>query len=167
MHPHSPLRPYVQKHLGLKFDPRQAGSTRSQTRYLNEQQQQQESSAPLPPDNSLVHQFKLLPAKQQLALLSALVTEGSGGHGGGTGATGGPEAIACPTVMAKREDIELSRLEERPPLIPPDPPRCQASDLDVPRTYSEAMSSEHAALWSDSMAREHFGLLDAGTFEPV
>ena len=165
--PQSPLDPYVKKHLGLEFDPRQAGNTRSQTRYLNERQQQQESSEPPPPDNSFVHQFKLLPATQQLALLSALVTDNSGGHGSGTGAAGGPEAIACPTVMAKREDIELSRLEERPPLIPPDPPRCQASDLDVPRSYSEAMRSEHATLWSDSMAREHFGLLDAGTFEPL
>ena len=46
-------------------------------------------------------------------------------------------------------------------------PQCYASDLRVPRSYQEALRTNHAHLWEDSTARDFYGLPDAGTFESI
>ena len=84
----------------------------------------------------------------------------SAGRGGGT-------PCACAAMLATREDIDAALDDQRPPYKPPDLPQCYASDLKVPGSHREAMRSEYAHLWVDSTGREFYGLLDAGTFEPV
>ena len=82
------------------------------------------------------------------------------------GKSGGiPWAVAV--MLATREDIEATLNDQRPPYKPPDLPPCYARNLKVPRNHTEAMRSEHAHLWKDSSGREFYGLLEAGTFEPV
>ena len=76
-----------------------------------------------------------------------------------------PWAMAA--MLATREDIEATLNDQRLPYKPPDLPQCFARDLRVPRNHTEAMRSEHAHLWKDSSGREFYGLLEAGTFEPV
>lgn len=83
--------------------------------------------------------------------------------GGGRG--GIPCALAA--MLATREELDAALDDQRPPHKPPDLPHCHASDLKVPGSHREAMRSEHAHLWEDSTGREFYGLLDAGTFEPV
>ena len=83
----------------------------------------------------------------------------------GAGGAGFPLAFA--TLLANREDIDAMLRDQRPPEQRPDLPHCQASDLRVPKSYNEAMASEHRHLWSDSMQREFYGLLEAGTFTPA
>ena len=82
---------------------------------------------------------------------------------------GGREGIPCAmaAMLATREDIDSTLGDQRPPYKPPDLPHCYASDLKVPKNHKEAMRSEHAHLWKDSVGREFYGLLDAGTFEPI
>ncbi|CAB1101917.1 unnamed protein product [Ectocarpus sp. CCAP 1310/34] len=77
----------------------------------------------------------------------------------GTGGAGFPLAFA--TFLANQEDIDATLRDQRPPEQRPDLPHCQASDLRVPKSYKEAMASEHRHLWSDSMQREFYGLLEA------
>lgn len=76
-------------------------------------------------------------------------------------------SFALATAFATREEIDAAVRDQQPPHQPPDLPQCQASDLSVPKTYKEAMESEHQHLWSDSMEREIHGLLSAGTFSPA
>lgn len=68
-------------------------------------------------------------------------------------------------MLATQQDIDDALLEERPPHLPPDLPHCQAKDLRVPKSYEQAVRSEHGRLWKDSIAREWRGLLEAGTCE--
>ena len=70
-------------------------------------------------------------------------------------------------LLATREEICDALDDQRPPHKPPDLPHCYASDLRVPGSYREVMRTEYAHLWEDSTGREFYGLLDAGTFEPV
>ena len=70
-------------------------------------------------------------------------------------------------MLATREDIDAAVADQRPPYKPLDLPHCFASGLKVRRSHREAMSSEHAHLWEDSTGRDVYGLLGAGTFEPV
>lgn len=49
----------------------------------------------------------------------------------------------------------------------PQIPHVHASDLKIPKDYRHAISSEVSSLWEDSMAKEYFGLFDAGTFGEV
>ncbi|CAB1102071.1 unnamed protein product [Ectocarpus sp. CCAP 1310/34] len=83
------------------------------------------------------------------------------------GAAGAGFPLAFATLLANREDIDATLRDQRPPEQRPDLPHCQASDLRVPKSYKEAMASEHRHLWSDSMQREFYGLLEAGTFTPA
>ena len=70
-------------------------------------------------------------------------------------------------LLATREDIDATLDDQRPPYKPSDLLHCYASDLKVPRSHKEAMRSEQVHLWKDSAGWEFYGLLDAGTFEPV
>ena len=70
-------------------------------------------------------------------------------------------------MLATREEIDDALDYQWPPHKPCDLPHSYASDLRVPVSYREAMRLEHAHLWEDSTGREFYGLLDAGTFEPV
>ncbi|CAB1099934.1 unnamed protein product [Ectocarpus sp. CCAP 1310/34] len=83
------------------------------------------------------------------------------------GAAGAGFPLAFATLLANREDIDATLRDQRPPEQRPDLPHCQASDLRVPKSYKEAMASEHRHFWSDSMQREFYGLLEAGTFTPA
>ncbi|CAB1109908.1 unnamed protein product [Ectocarpus sp. CCAP 1310/34] len=69
------------------------------------------------------------------------------------GAAGAGFPLAFATLLANREDIDATLRDQRPPEQRPDLPHCQASDLRVPKSYKEAMASEHRHLWSDSMQR--------------
>ena len=82
---------------------------------------------------------------------------------------GGPREIRCAmaAMLATRENIEETLGDQRPPYKPPYLPHCYASDIKVPRSHKEAMRSEHVHLWKDSVGRQFYGLLDAGTFEPA
>lgn len=66
-------------------------------------------------------------------------------------------------IHATRQDIDGTTRKQQSPHPPPDNPHYQASDLEVPKTYEEAMESERQHLWSDSMKKEVRGLLSAGT----
>ena len=98
-----------------------------------------------------------------------------GGHGllsssvGGNVGTEMGRGIPCAFVamLATRDDIDDTLDNQRPPYKLLDLLQCYASDLRVPGSYIEAMRSEHANLWKGSTGREVYGLLDAGTFEPV
>ena len=70
-------------------------------------------------------------------------------------------------LLATAEDIDATLDDQRPPYKPPDLTHCYASDVKVPRSHNEAMRSEHGHLWKDSAGWEFYGLVDAGTFEPV
>ena len=70
-------------------------------------------------------------------------------------------------MLARWEDIDHATNDQRPPDKRPDLPHCHAGDLKVPRSYEEAVRSEYSHLWTDAMAREATGLIDAGTFEEV
>ena len=83
--------------------------------------------------------------------------------GGGRG--GIPCAFAA--MLATRDEIDDALDDQQPPHKLTDLLYCYASDRRVPGSYREAMTSEHAHLWEDSTGREFYGLLDAGTFEPV
>ena len=87
----------------------------------------------------------------------------------GTACGGAHERVPCAyaAMVAALQEIDAVLDDQRPPHKPPDLPHCYASDLKVPRSYREAMRSEHAHLWEDSTGREIYGLVDAGTFEPV
>lgn len=73
--------------------------------------------------------------------------------------------IGCAIMMATREDINPTLLEQRPPQDSLELLRCPASE--GPKNHQEAMRSGPSELWKDSLSREHFGLLDAGTFRPI
>ena len=87
----------------------------------------------------------------------------------GAGARGGygelPYVLA--TMFVTRESVQATLRDQRLPDKHPDLPHCYASDLRVPQSYKEAMSSEYSELWEDLVARKVCGLLDAGTSEPV
>ena len=95
---------------------------------------------------------------------TSLAGHGSGGAAG-AGRPGGLHMFAA--MFATREDVEATLRAKRPPDKTPDLPHCLASDLRVPKTFKEAMRSQHSELWDDAVGREFFGLLDAGTFSPV
>ncbi|CAB1102832.1 unnamed protein product [Ectocarpus sp. CCAP 1310/34] len=80
------------------------------------------------------------------------------------GAGGAGFSLACATLLANRLDIDAMLRDQRPPEQRPDHPHCQASDLRIPKSYDEAMASEYRHLCGDSMKRELFELLEAGTF---
>ena len=71
------------------------------------------------------------------------------------------------TMFATRESVYATLRNQRLPDKRPDLPHCCASNLQVPQSYKEAMSSEYSELWEDLVAREFCGLLDAGMSEPV
>lgn len=66
-------------------------------------------------------------------------------------------------TLAWRDDINETIREPQPPEKSPVLSHGQASDLHMPRSYAEARGSENANLWSDSMGRDFYGLLGAGT----
>ena len=69
-----------------------------------------------------------------------------GGQGqGGTAFAGLREEVpfACATLLASRKDIDETLNEMNPPEVAPDLPHCYASDLRVPKTCREPVSSEH------------------------
>eukprot|EP00752_Nemacystus_decipiens_P018204 g16333.t1 len=84
--------------------------------------------------------------------------------GGATVADG----IPCGLVarFARREDIDIAIMNQRPPHDRPELPLCRGIDLRVPKTFAEAtsFSYEHRNLFIDAMRREFHGLLSAGTF---
>ena len=84
---------------------------------------------------------------------------------GGAGAAGGVPC-ALVTRFARREDIDIAIMNQRPPHDRPELPQCRRSDLRVPKTFAEATSPqfEHRNLFMDAMIREFHGLLSAGTF---
>lgn len=62
-------------------------------------------------------------------------------------------------MLATRRDINTT-LGDR--CLPRDP-----LDLGVPRSCQVAMRTEHARFWENSTAREFYGLLNTGVFEPI
>ena len=70
-------------------------------------------------------------------------------------------------MLATREEIDTTLGVQRPPYKLPDLPHCYASDLKAPRSYKDAMRSEHARLCKGLAGRQFYGLLYAGTFEPA
>ena len=143
-----------------------------------------------PSDQGLHHNVGLRSRMSKNAPLSMVTTNGAvdagrrnkppsfGGHGQPSflvgdrdeaPPVGGNRGIPCAmaAMLPTREDIDATLGDQRPPYTPPDLPHCYASDLKVPRSHKEATRSEHAHLWKDSAGREFYGLLDAGTFEPV
>ena len=92
---------------------------------------------------------------------------GDGGKGG-EGAKGrGELPYLRATMFATRESVHAALCDQRPPEKRPNLPHCYASNLRVPQSYKVVMISEYSELWEDSIAREFYGLLDTGTFEPV
>ncbi|CAB1115707.1 unnamed protein product [Ectocarpus sp. CCAP 1310/34] len=93
---------------------------------------------------------------------------GGRGSGGAVGAGGavvsgwGESQHGFAAKFATREDVDAALRAERPPDKMPDLPHCLASDLRVPKTFKEAMRSQH--LWDDAVGREFFGLLDADEY---
>ena len=81
--------------------------------------------------------------------------------------TGRKTSALFVVMLATSEKIDDDLDDQRPLHKPPDLPHCYASDLRVPGSYREVMRTEYAHLWEDSTGREFYGLLDAGTFEPV
>ena len=85
--------------------------------------------------------------------------------GGGAGVTG---SVPCALVtrFARREDIDIAIINQRPPQDRPELPLCRGADLRTPATYAEATSSwyQYRRLFIDAMEREFHGLLSAGTF---
>ena len=77
------------------------------------------------------------------------------------------DRTAFVSMMAEHEDIEAALRNDRPPRDPPDLSDYQASDLKTPTSYPEAMASQQAPIWCDSMLREILGLLDADPFAAV
>lgn len=69
--------------------------------------------------------------------------------------------------LASTGDIQASLEDARPSPDPPELPQCYAGDLKVPKNYTEAMRSNNAYLWEHSVAKEYYGLLDAGTFREI
>ena len=134
--------------------------------------------SPAESDQRLEHSAGLLSMMGKSAILSMLATRGAvnGGRRGEPPPVGGRESPvedreeipwAMAAMLATREDLDATLDDQRPPYKPPDLPHCYASDLKVPKSHGEAMRSEHAHLWKDSAGREFYGLLEAGTFEPV
>ena len=180
--PHPTLTETAARELGLGQETRVHGRTRSDAvRFMEEQERQQQ----IRPTRSgaLHHRVGLLSRMDKAGLISCMITRESinagrrdlpqppilgtldkGGEGAG-GRVGLPCALA--TMFATREGVDAALRDQRPPDRRPDLPHCYASDLRVPRSYKEAIESEHGELWEDSVAREFSGLLDAGTFEPV
>eukprot|EP00752_Nemacystus_decipiens_P009778 g8733.t1 len=78
------------------------------------------------------------------------------------------DGIPCGLVarFARREDIDIAIMNQRPPHDRPELPLCRGIDLRVPKTFAEAtsFSYEHRNLFIDAMRREFHGLLSAGTF---
>ena len=71
------------------------------------------------------------------------------------------------SMMAEHEDIEAALRNDRPLRDPPYLSVYHASDLKTPTSYAEAMTSQQAPIWCDSMSREILGLLDADVFAVV
>ena len=57
---------------------------------------------------------------------------------------GGGVPCVFAAMLATWGDIDADLHDQRPPHKPPDLPQCYASDLRVPRSYQEAIQSEHA-----------------------
>ncbi|CAB1117620.1 unnamed protein product [Ectocarpus sp. CCAP 1310/34] len=123
------------------------------------------------------HRFGLVSLQHKATLLSTLTTRGvvdrgrkeiPSSAGGREGAEPGgrerggkkPEGLgeevpfACATLLASREDIDRAMMDIDPPEVAPDLPQCYASDLRVPKTDREAVSSQHADLWIHSVEKE-------------
>ncbi|CAB1097277.1 unnamed protein product [Ectocarpus sp. CCAP 1310/34] len=148
------------------------------------------STSPGGSGDSPAHHFGLVSLQDKATLLSTFTTRSvvdrgrkeipssAGGRGGaesrgrerGRTKTGGLREevpFVCPTLLASREDIDRTMRDSNPPEVAPDMSYCYANDLRVPNTYREAVSSEYADLWVDSVEREFRGLMEAGTFEEV
>ena len=69
--------------------------------------------------------------------------------------------------LATREAFAEAFSEHALPNPEADLPTTPASDLLIPSTIAEAESSELAAIWRGSRAREFSGLLQAHTFGPA
>ncbi|CAB1101212.1 unnamed protein product [Ectocarpus sp. CCAP 1310/34] len=146
------------------------------------------STSPGGSGDALAHRFGLVSLQDKATLLSTLTTrsivdggrkeipssaggrdgaEPGGRERGGTKTGGLREEVpfACATLLASREDIDRAMRDLDPPEVAPDLPQCYASDLRVPKTYREAVSSQHADLWIHSVEKEFRGLMEAGTFE--
>ena len=80
---------------------------------------------------------------------------------------GGGVPCVFAAMLATWGDIDADLHDQRPPHKPPDLPQCYASDLRVPRSYQEAIQSEHAQPMEGFDGTEFYGLLGAGTFEPT
>lgn len=74
---------------------------------------------------------------------------------------------AFSTTLLTRRDIDTNLDHQPAPHNPLDLPQCYSLDRRSPLSFQEAMGTEHAHLWKDSTARKLYGLLDAGTLEPV
>ncbi|CAB1115173.1 unnamed protein product [Ectocarpus sp. CCAP 1310/34] len=148
------------------------------------------STSPGGSGDALAHRFGLVSLQDKATLLSTLTTrsivdggrkeipssaggrdgaEPGGRERGGTKKEGLREEVpfACATLLASREDIDRAMMDLDPPEVAPDLPQCYASDLRVPKTYRETVSSQHADLWIHSVEKQFRGLMEAGTFEEV
>ena len=80
---------------------------------------------------------------------------------------GGGGMCAFATRLATREGIDTTLTDQRSPYQLPGVTHCHASDLKVSWSWKEAMPLEHVHLSGDSSGLEVYGLLNAGTFEPM
>ena len=146
------------KELRPETDPRQPGRTRSITAQYNA-------------GNSVFvhHSMTLIEKLDKQSLLSALLTRdvvnaGDQSKGTGSGRRGGTTTRYVPK-LATRADIEAAKHEDCPPHNPPELPQCPAKDFTVPKSFTQAVTSEYGELWKDSMDREWWGIFDAATVD--
>ena len=96
--------------------------------------------------------------QRQRVVVSPMTVAGAGVEGG----------VPCALVVrfARREDIDIAIMNQRPPHDRPELPTCRGMDLRVPKNFAEATawSYQHRHHFIDAMCREFHGLLSAGTF---
>ena len=123
------------------------------------------------------HNHGLLSLSGRDVLLSALATQdlvntlraepGGGMPGQGEQHGGGSVPVALVTHFARREDIDIAIMEQRPHHdLPELPLLCHGSYLRVTKTFTEATSQryQYRHLFEDAMCRGFHGLISAGTF---
>ncbi|CAB1112502.1 unnamed protein product [Ectocarpus sp. CCAP 1310/34] len=178
-----PLSARANRELGLGRETRVPGRLRGR-RVRFQDGGAERSTSPGGSGDALAHRFGLVSLQDKATLLSTLTTrsivdggrkeipssaggrdgaEPGGRERGGTKKEGLREEVpfACATLLASREDIDRAMMDLDPPEVAPDLPQCYASDLRVPKTYREAVSSQHADLWIHSVEKEFRGLMEA------
>ena len=132
---------------------------------------------PLPPPSTGADNMALLSLMDPESLVSLLETKRlveerrtvarSCSMGAEQGGQHGSMPVGLVARLATKSDLEAEMGGEGPQQQPPEMPFCNASDLKVPQSYGEAMSSEYAHLWGHATTKEMRGLVDGGAFKEV